>query len=186
MERLVRERTGVLTALLTIVSLALVFGAVLRVGPATALPAAPDSVLSVIPHLNALISATAIGTILTGIRAVKRGEIRRHQQLMVTTFGLFVAFLVLYLYRVSLVGPTDFAGPAAIETFVYLPILAIHILLAIVCIPLVYYVLLLAYSHSIAELPNTAHPRAGKAAAGLWLISFSLGIVVYAMLYWVF
>jgi|GEM_PF-81825 len=186
MERLVRERTGILTALLTIVSLALVFGAVLRVGPATALPAAPDSLLSAIPHVNALISATAIGTIVTGIRAVRRGEIRRHQQLMVTTFGLFAAFLVLYLYRVSLVGPTDFAGPAVVETFVYLPILAIHILLAIVCIPLVYYVLLLAYSHSIAELPNTAHPRVGRAAAGLWLISFSLGIVVYAMLYWVF
>ena len=186
MERLVRERTGELTALLTIVSLALVFGAVLRVGPATALPAAPDALLSAIPHVNALISATAIGTIVGGIRAVRRGAIQRHQRLMITTFGLFGAFLVLYLYRVSILGPTDFGGPAAVETYVYLPILAVHILLAIVCIPLVYYVLLLAYSHSIAELPDTPHPRVGKAAAGLWLVSFTLGIVVYAMLYWLF
>jgi len=186
MERLVRERTGVVTALLTIVSLALVFGAVLRVGPATALPAAPTWLLEAIPHVNAVISATAIGTIVWGIRAVKGGDIRRHQRLMSATFALFVTFLVLYLYRVSLLGPSDFGGPAAIETFVYLPILAIHILLAIVCIPLVYYVLLLAYSYSVAELPNTAHPRVGKVAAGMWLVSFALGIVVYTMLYWLF
>lgn len=186
MQRLVRERTGVLTALLTVVSLALVFGAVLRVGPATALPAAPDALLSAIPHVNALISATAIGTIVAGVRAVRQGDIQRHRQLMVATFGLFATFLVLYLYRVSLLGPTDFGGPAAVETYIYLPILAVHILLAIVCIPLVYYALLLAYSYPTAALPNTAHPRVGKAAATLWLVSFTLGIVVYGMLYWVF
>mgnify|MGYP000206366810 CR=1 FL=1 len=186
MERLVRERTGILTALLTIVSLALVFGAVLRVGPATALPAAPDSLLSAIPHVNALISATAIGTIVTGIRAVRRGEIRRHQQLMVTTFGLFAAFLVLYLYRVSLVGPTDFAGPAVVETFVYLPILAIHILLAIVCVPFVFYALLLAATRPYEDLYHTRHAQVGSVAAVLWLISFTMGIGVYLMLYHVF
>lgn len=186
MDGLVRERPRTLTALLTIVSLALVFGAVLRVGPATALPAAPDTVLAAIPHVNAAISLTAIGTIAAGISAIKRGNVARHQRLMVTTFVLFTAFLLLYLYRVSLKGPTDFTGPAAVETYVYLPVLAIHILLAIVCLPLVYYVLLLAYSHSIAELPDTAHPRVGRAAASLWLISFTLGIVVYAMLYWLF
>ncbi|WP_018259407.1 DUF420 domain-containing protein [Halomicrobium katesii] len=188
MERLVRERTGVLTTLLTIVSLALVFGAVLRVGPATALPAAPDAVLAAIPHANAAISATAIGTIVVGVRAVKRGDIRRHKRLMATTFALFVAFLALYLYRVSLLGPTGFpeSAPAWIETYVYFPVLAVHILLAIVCIPLVYYALLLAYSYPIAELPNTPHPRVGRAAAGLWLVSFALGIVVYVLLYWLF
>ena len=184
MERFVRERTGLLTALLTVVSLALVFGAVLRVGPATALPSAPDTLLAAIPHINALISLTAIGTIVAGVRAIKRGNVTRHQRLMVTTFVLFSTFLALYLYRVSLKGPTEFAGPGWIESYVYLPILAVHILLAIVCIPLVYYVLLLAYSHSITELPATNHPRAGRAAAGLWLVSFALGTVVYTMLYW--
>ena len=41
------------------------------------------------------------------------------------------------LYRVVLKGPTDFTGPAVVESYVYLPVLAIHILLAIVAIPLV-------------------------------------------------
>jgi len=38
----------------------------------------------------------------------------------------------------------------------------------------------------VSELPHTDHPRAGKVAAGLWLVSFTLGIVVYLMLYVVY
>lgn len=178
-----RERVPELTGLLSLVSLALVFGAVGGAIPPALLPAAPDSLVAAIPHVNAAVSAIAIGTIVFGVRAIRRGDVERHRRLMSTTFALFVTFLVLYLYRVTLEGPTDFGGPAAIETYVYLPVLAIHILLAIAAIPAVYYTLLLAATHPISKLPETNHPRAGKLAASLWLVSFSLGIVVYAMLY---
>ncbi|MBV0922811.1 DUF420 domain-containing protein [Halomicroarcula limicola] len=178
-----RDRVPELTGILTAVSLALVFGAVLGAIPPRVLPRAPESALAAIPHLNAAISAAAIVTIVTGIRAIRNGDVERHRRLMVAAFGLFGAFLILYLYRITLEGPTDFAGPAAVESFVYLPLLAVHILLAIVAIPMVYYTLLLAASYPVAELPATNHPKAGKLAAGLWLVSFSLGIVVYAMLY---
>ncbi|MFB6224519.1 MAG: DUF420 domain-containing protein [Haloarcula sp.] len=178
-----RYRVPALTGLLTVVSLALVFGAVLGTIPQSALPHAPTAVLGAIPHLNAVISALAIGTIIAGVRAIRRGDIARHRKLMLTTFGLFALFLVLYLYRITLEGPTAFTGPSVVETYLYLPFLAIHILLAIVAIPAVYYVLLLAYTYPVAELPSTNHPRAGKLAAGLWLISFSMGIAVYVMLY---
>ncbi|WP_336339046.1 DUF420 domain-containing protein [Haloarcula brevis] len=178
-----RYRVPALTGLLTVVSLALVFGAVLGAIPRSALPAAPGTVLGAIPHANAVISALAIGTIVGGVRAVRRGDIARHRRLMLASFGLFALFLVLYLYRITLEGPTDFAGPSVVETYVYLPFLTVHILLAILAIPAVYYVLLLAYTYPVAEIPSTNHPRAGKVAAGLWLISFSMGIVVYAMLY---
>jgi len=186
MQRRVRERIPELTALLTVVSLALVFGAVLEVGPVTALPAAPDAVLHAIPHVNAVVSAAAIATIVGGVRAIRRGDVERHRRLMLATFGLFVAFLALYLYRVSVVGPTAFAGPGWVEAYVYYPVLGIHMVLAVVSIPLVYYVLLLAYGHPVSELGATNHPRAGRVAAALWLVSFALGIVVYALLYWAY
>jgi putative membrane protein len=179
----VRERVPALTGVLTVLSLVLVFGAVGGAIPSTALPRAPESVIEAIPTVNAVISAAAIGTIVAGVRAIRRGNVERHRRLMVTTFGLFVAFLVLYLYRVTLVGPTEFGGPAVVETYVYFPLLAVHIFLAIVAIPAVYYTLLLAVSHPVSELRETNHPRAGKVAATLWLVSFTLGIVVYAMLY---
>jgi len=102
---------------------------------------------------------------------------------MLTSLVLFVAFLALYLYKVALEGPAAFPGPETIYQFVYLPTLAIHIALAIVCVPLLYYALLLALTRPIEELPRTNHRRVGRVAASLWLISFALGVVVYAMLY---
>lgn len=177
-----RERVPELTALLSVVSLALVFGAVLGYIPETLLPYS-GPLVTVIPHLNALISATAIVTILVGVRAIRQRNVATHRLSMLTATGLFALFLMLYLYRVSLEGPTPYSGPDWFKLYVYLPMLAIHILLAIVCVPLVYYALLLAWTHEMSELPRTNHPRIGRLAAGLWLISFSLGIGVYLVLH---
>lgn len=186
MERQVRERIPLLTAILTLVSLALVVGAVRGYVPSDVLPRAPGFVIEAIPPVNAAISAVAIVAILAGVRAIRNQNVECHRRLMLSAFGLFVAFLVLYLYRVSLVGPTHFAGPAWVGTYLYLPILVVHMGLAIVCLPLLYYVLLLAYSYPVSELPETDHPRVGRVAAVLWLISFTLGIVVYLLLYVVY
>jgi putative membrane protein len=181
-----RERVPELTVVLTVVSLALVFGAVFGAVPRAVLPRAPQSVLAAIPHVNAVLSTTAIVTILAGVRFVRRGDVSRHRAAMMTSLGLFVAFLVLYLYKVTLEGTTEFPGPAGVEQFVYLPTLAIHVLLAVVCIPLLYYVVLLAVTRSVEEIRRTRHREIGRVAAVLWLVSFALGDVVYLLLYVVY
>ncbi|MFB6096326.1 MAG: DUF420 domain-containing protein [Haloferacaceae archaeon] len=182
-----RDHVPGLTAVLATASLALVFGAVGGAVPAGALPHAPAAVLAAIPHVNAVLSTVALATTLLGWRAIRRRRaVARHRALMLTSAVLFALFLVLYLYKVALEGPTDFAGPGAVYTFVYLPVLAVHMLFAIVCIPLLYYVLLLAGTHSVAELPRTNHPRVGRVAAALWSVSFALGDVVYLLLYVVY
>lgn len=185
MQRQARGRVRELTAVLSLVSLALVFAAVRGVIPESLLPHV-SPLVEAIPHLNVLISVTAIGTILYGLRSIRRGRVRSHRAAMLASLGLFVTFLVLYLYRVALEGPTPFPGPETVYQFVYLPVLAIHMLLAIVCIPLLYYVLLLAVTHDVPELSETLHPRVGRVAATLWLTSFTLGIVVYLLLYVLF
>jgi len=184
----VREHVPALTAVLSVVSLALVLAAARQLVPPAVLPAAPDAVVTAIPHVNAAISLVALVTIGLGVRAVRRGRIDRHRRLMGTSFALFLTFLVLYLYKVALKGPRGFpeTAPAFVETYVYYPILGIHMLLAVVSLPLLYYVLLLAYTHSIQELPRTNHPRVGRAAAVLWSVSFFLGFVVYLLLYVLF
>ncbi|PSP83415.1 DUF420 domain-containing protein [Halobacteriales archaeon QS_1_68_17] len=181
-----RDRVPELTGLLTVVSLALVFGAALGVVPAAALPRAPDAAIEAIPHVNAAISVLAVGTIGYGWLSIRRGRVARHRAAMLTSLGLFAAFLVLYLYRVALVGPTHFGGPAVVAQFLYLPLLAVHVLLAVVCIPLLYYVVLLALTRPAGELAGTNHPRVGRVAATLWLVSFVLGTVVYVLLYVVY
>lgn len=186
MKHALRERVTLVTAVLSVVSLVLVFAAAGRRIPEPLLPPLSAGVLELIPHVNAVISAVAIVTILYGVRAIRNGDVARHRAAMLSTFGLFVAFLVLYLSKVAIAGTTDFGGPATIETFVYYPTLAVHILLAIVTIPLVYYVLLLAATHEVRELPQTRHAQVGKAAAGMWLVSFAMGLVVYLLLYVVY
>lgn len=182
----VRRHVPALTGVLSVVSLGLVFAAALRAIPDWLLPRAPDAVIHAIPHVNAALSVTAIGTIVLGVRAIRRGDVDRHRRFMLSTTGLFAVFLAAYLYRVAVEGPTAFSGPALVENVVYPAVLAVHILLAIVCVPLVIYVLLLALTHPVAELRETRHPQVGRVAAALWLVSFTLGTVVYLLLYVLF
>ncbi|WP_435066602.1 DUF420 domain-containing protein [Haloplanus sp. C73] len=186
MTRNARDHVPALTAVCSLASLGLVFGAVLGVIPRGAIPRAPAGVVAAIPHLNAVVSTVAIGTIAAGVAFARRREFGRHRAAMLTSLALFATFLVLYLYKVILEGPATFPGPDAVYQWVYLPLLAVHILLAVVCIPLLYYVLLLATTRPVAALRETAHARVGRVAASLWLVSFLLGDVVYALLYVVY
>ncbi|NHX35986.1 MULTISPECIES: DUF420 domain-containing protein [Halolamina] len=178
----VRDHTlGTATAL-SAVALALVFAAALRVVPADALPRAPAAVVDAIPHVNAAVSVVAFVLIVLGVRAIHEGNVEGHRKRMGSAFGLFAVFLVGYLYRVALIGPTEFPRTGLIET-VYFAILGIHITLAVVCVPLLFYTLLLAWSHPVSEIPSTNHRKVGKVAAPLWATSFALGVVVYLMVY---
>ncbi len=185
MQAYAREHVGGLTAVLSVVSLALVFGAVLGYVPETLLPRF-DPLVAVIPHINVAISATAIVTILAGIRAIRRRDIERHRLLMLASTGLFALFLVLYLYRLTLEGPSEFPGPDVVYRYVYLPVLAVHITFAVVAVPVVYYVLLLATTRPVSALMETPHARVGRVAGTLWLVSFALGITIWFMLHVLF
>ena len=186
MNAFVRSHSLAVSTVLSIVALGLVFGAVLGLLPVDALPRASEEFLHLIPTINAALSIAALGTISLGWRWARTYEIQRHRVAMSVSTILFALFLTLYLYRIALVGTTSFPGPAVVESYVYLPVLAIHVLLAIVCVPLVIYALVLATVHPVTELGNTNHPRIGRIAAPLWLVSFALGVVVYLLLYVVY
>jgi len=184
--RRLRPHVLALSLALSAVALALVFASALGAVPSALLPRAPAGVLGAIPHVNAVLSALALLTIPAGVAAVRRGRVARHRALMLASTALFAAFLALYLYKVSVAGPAPFPGPEGVYRTVYLPVLAVHILLAVVAVPLVVYTLLLAATHPVEALRETNHPRVGRVAAALWFVSFLLGEVVYAMLYVVY
>lgn len=185
MQLISKQQVPLLTAVLSVVSLGLVFSAVGGVIPEQLLPRS-ERLIALIPHLNVVISLAAIVAIVSGWRAIKQGNIESHRNRMLAAFGLFGAFLAFYLYRVALEGPQAFGGPDAMRQFVYLPTLAIHILLAIICVPLLFYVLLLAVSRPVEEIYRSRHRSVGQIAAALWVVSFALGIVVYLLLYVVY
>ncbi|WP_435146984.1 DUF420 domain-containing protein [Halobaculum sp. P14] len=181
-----RDHTVGVAGTVSTAAVALVFAVALGFVPASLLPRAPAAVLHAIPTVNAAASVVAIGTIAGGVAAARRGDYQRHRRLMGASTALFATFLVLYLYRVAVVGTTPFPGPQSLYTTVYLPLLAVHVSLAVVCVPLVVYALTLATTRPVSALAETPHARVGRVAAVLWVVSFALGVVVYLLLYVVF
>ena len=102
---------------------------------------------------------------------------------MLATSGLFFIFLALYLTRLANLGMTPFPGPQTVYTYVYLPLLAVHIAFAVVCIPLVLYTLVIGTSVDVPEIGRTSHARVGRLAVPLWAISFAFGLIVYSLLH---
>jgi putative membrane protein len=60
--------------------------------------------------------------------------------------------------------------------------LAIHIVLSVVSVPVVLYVVLLGLTHSPTELAETRKAQVGRIAASAWILSRFLGIVTYLLL----
>lgn len=170
---------------LSVGSIALVLAAAGGYVPAGWLPRAPDTVIAWIPHVNVLLSLFAIATIAYGWWTIRAGNITQHRRVMLIATGLFASFLGLYLYRLIILGgPVGFDGDPAIYRYVYLPVLTLHIGLAMICIPLLFDALALGLTVPHPDLPTTRHPRVGRVAAVLWITSFVLGIFVYLLLYW--
>lgn len=178
-----RHHVPPLTGALTAVSFAIVLVVIAGAVPSALFPRAPPAVMGVIPHAIAAVSAVAIGTILAGLRAIRAGNVDRHRTLMVVSFVLFGLFLTVDFYRLAVVGPTAFAGPAVVETYLYLPLLVGHAAVALLTFPAVYYALLVGVTNPRGALPATGHARAGRVAAALWLLTFGSGLVIYGMLH---
>jgi putative membrane protein len=183
MQQFAREHVPALTLVLSAVALGLVFGAVGGVLPA---PPAVDPLVAAVPHLNAALSVAGFAAVADGWRRIRAGEVAAHRRRMVAGLAAFATFLALYLYRLAVVGTKEFPGPETVYTYVYLPVLGVHMLTAVVCVPLLVYVVLLAGTRSVPEIRRSLHPRVGRVAAALWLASFAGGVVVYLLLYRLF
>jgi len=180
MQAFARRHVPALTVVLSAVALGLVFGAVGGVLPA---PPRVDPLVAAVPHLNAGLSVVGFAVVADGWRRIRADDVAGHRRRMVAGLAAFAAFLALYLYRLSVVGTTEFPGPEAVYAYLYLPVLGAHMLTAVVCVPLLVYVALLAGTRPVAELRGSRHPRVGRVAAALWLVSFAGGVAVYLLLY---
>jgi putative membrane protein len=60
--------------------------------------------------------------------------------------------------------------------------LAVHVLLSVVSVPVVLHAVVLGLTHSPSELPETIHPRVGRIAVVAWTLSLALGVFTYVLL----
>ncbi|EMA40022.1 DUF420 domain-containing protein [Halobiforma nitratireducens] len=178
-KRRLRERPIGATVFLTIVGYALVIGTfVLDIG---LYPDLTHAQINLLTHAIAVINGAATVLLAAGWYWIRAGEVEKHRLAMVGAFALILLFLVVYLIRVGGGGEKLFQGPQLVR-YAYLLMLAIHIVLSIVAVPVVLYALVLGLTHTPSELRETAHARIGRIAAATWILSLVLGIVTYLML----
>jgi uncharacterized membrane protein YozB (DUF420 family) len=130
--------------------------------------------------VNALLNGLATLLLVIGFLLIKQRREYAHRQVMLSAFGVSVAFLICYLaYHVWPVGAkaTPFQGEGAVRT-VYFAVLISHIILA-AAVPF------LAMRTIYLGLTNrrTAHNRWAKWTFPIWLYVSITGVVIYWMLY---
>ena len=138
--------------------------------------AAASTQYAFLPALNALLNVLSATALLIGYTFIRARRIPAHRAAMVTAFGFSTLFLVSYIAHHALHGDVRYPVHAALRS-VYLPLLASHILLAIVALPLV----LVTFFFSLTgRIPQ--HRRVARWTLPLWLYVSITGVITYAML----
>jgi putative membrane protein len=132
--------------------------------------------LAFLPALNALLNGLSAMALLIGYTFIKARRIQAHRATMLTAFGFSTLFLVCYILHHALHGDVRYPAYAALRS-VYLPMLASHIILAIVALPLI----LVTFFFSLTgRIPQ--HRRIARWTFPLWLYVSITGVITWAML----
>ncbi|WP_256684030.1 DUF420 domain-containing protein [Halococcus qingdaonensis] len=184
----VKEHPLAATAVLSVIGYVLVIGTF--AGVLDIFPPIDDGTVLLLSDAIAVVNSLALTALLVGFYFIRHDDVRRHRAAMLTAFGLIMVFLVLYLWKVGggfekeiVIEQGQFlAGYAGLIRPLYLMMLAIHILLSAIAVPVVIYPVVLGLTHTPAELKETAHARIGRIAVASWSLSLFLGVVTYFLL----
>ncbi len=139
-------------------------------------PEGTENLLTFLPLLNCILNASSAISLVLGVMEIRKGRIRQHMRWMLTAFGFSAVFLVGYLLHHYLHGDTRFPAENGLRP-VYLFILASHILLSVVCLPMILMTFFLAFSRRLTE-----HKRLAKFTFPIWLYVSVTGVLVFVML----
>jgi putative membrane protein len=140
---------------------------------------ATDSVsarFAFLPALNAALNGLSAMALLIGYTFIRARRIPAHRAAMLTAFGFSTLFLVSYILHHALHGDVRYPVHAALRS-VYLPLLASHIILAVVALPLI----LVTFFFSLTgRIPQ--HRKVARWTFPLWLYVSITGVITWAML----
>ena len=177
-----KGRAGAITLLLTVVGYGAVGGVFLVPEFQALFPTLTKGTVDLLAHAIAAVNTVTIVALSLGWYWIRNDDVKKHAAAMTTSFVLILLFLGMYLPKVAGGGTKYFVGPDP-AYYAYLLMLAVHILLSIVSVPVVLYALVLGLTHTERELRNqTPHRRVGQIAASAWLLSLVLGVVTYLLL----
>lgn len=132
--------------------------------------------LAFLPALNAVLNGLSATALLVGFTFIRARKIAAHRASMITAFLFSTLFLCSYILHHYLHGDVRYPLHAAYRS-IYLPILASHILLSVIALPLI----LLTFFFSLSgRFPQ--HRKIARWTFPLWLYVSVTGVVTYVML----
>jgi putative membrane protein len=129
-----------------------------------------------LPALNALLNGLCAATLCVGFYFIKHRNIAAHRASMLLALAFSSAFLVSYIANHALHGDTIFPDHGGVRTL-YLSILASHVILSIVALPMVLITFFLSLSGRFA-----IHRRIARITFPIWLYVSITGVVVFLFL----
>jgi uncharacterized membrane protein YozB (DUF420 family) len=130
-----------------------------------------------LPAVNATLNGMAAILLVTGYTLIRKKRIDAHKRVMLTAFGVSIAFLICYLVYHAQVGSVHYPKSGAIR-IVYYTILITHTILA-ACVP----VLAIITLRRALRGDFVRHRRIARWTLPIWLYVSVTGVVVYLMLY---
>jgi putative membrane protein len=129
-----------------------------------------------LPALNAVFNGLSATALLIGFTFIRARRIPAHRASMLTAFAFSTLFLVGYIAHHALHGDVRYPAHAALRS-VYLPLLASHIVLAVIALPMV----LVTFFFSLTgRFPQ--HRKIARWTFPLWLYVSVTGVITYVML----
>jgi len=186
-----REHPRATTLILAAVGYAAVVGVFAVPSVQALFPELSLGQVNLLAHAIAVVNTLAVTSLVAGWYWIRNDEVSKHAHAMLSAFVLILLFLSMYLPKVAGGGTKEFVLESSYTWmplwewvyWAYLLMLAIHILLSILAMPLVLYAVVLGVTHTPEELrTETPHRTIGRVAAGTWILSLALGVVTYLLL----
>ncbi len=130
------------------------------------------------PTLNAALNLTAFIFLILGFVAIKKGDTKSHQRMMVGALIASTLFLISYItYHAMIQGVTKYQKEGFIRA-VYFFILGTHTPLAALIVPFIIAAVRYAMKGDFAK-----HTRITKWLLPVWMYVSLTGVIIYVMLY---
>jgi putative membrane protein len=129
-----------------------------------------------LPALNALLNGLCAIALCVGFYFIKHRDREAHRASMLVAFALSSAFLVSYIINHALHGDTPFPGHGSVR-MLYLSILASHVILSIIALPMVLITFFFSLTGRFA-----IHRRIARFTFPIWLYVSITGVVVFLFL----
>ncbi|HEX3893309.1 MAG TPA: DUF420 domain-containing protein [Terracidiphilus sp.] len=138
--------------------------------------AASSSEYAFLPALNAILNGMSAIALLIGYTFIRARRVAAHRAAMITAFAFSSLFLVSYILHHALHGDVRYPLHAAFRT-PYLWLLATHIFLAVIALPMVLVTFFFSLSGRIPQ-----HRKIARWTFPLWLYVSVTGVITFVML----